>query len=127
MMADVVVVVDGVPFVVPRGFMAVAMAQLVPWCRQNGIAVPAEVGRLHETLADVGGHRRTDPAGSRATGDAGLVDMGPAAVTYAAAARRLGMSTRTIGRWVADGRLRTVGRRVVAADLDALVAERRAS
>ncbi len=42
----VVLVVDQVPFVVPRVNLARAVAEHLTWCRTNGIAAPPEFGRL---------------------------------------------------------------------------------
>ena len=45
----------------------------------------------------------------------------PPLVTSADAADRLNVSSRTLSRLVADGKVRVVGRRVIAASVDALV------
>jgi len=96
-----VVVVDGVPFVVPRPHLSRAVAEHLRWCRRDGM-IPAPPA-LDHLLRALGGQRRTERAAGERSADDGL--MTPTAVPYAVAAARLGVSERTIRRMAADGRL----------------------
>lgn len=84
-----------------------ALAAHVSWCRVNAVTVPAAVVELLAELDDDGGHSAT------ASGE-----VVPLTVSYGEAAARLGVSRRTVGRWVATGRLARLGRRIVAASVE---------
>lgn len=98
--------------------LAVAIGDHIKACERNGWAVPAGVRALFEVavadssrpLADVGGH---DLGGV-------VLPAHDATVSYEQAAARLGVSTRTVGRMVAAGRLVRVSRRVTLASLAAV-------
>ena len=90
-----------------------AMASYV---NRLGDACPPEFAALVLDIAD----RRTPYVAITVT-DAGETDDAEF-VTYAAAARRLGVSRRTISRRVAEQQLVVVGRRIAVASLTALAA-----
>jgi hypothetical protein len=86
------------------------------WCRLNGVALPRGWRAWRASL--LGG-----TVGFGRDGGRELVDYdaalhgGPVTVTYAEAARALGVSTRTLRRWRASGRISGLGRRLMADDV----------
>ena len=92
------------------------------WCRDQGIAVPAELFQLVAIVSN--GPEHSDLGDSVDLGD----DAGvPIAVTYSEAARLLMVSPSTINRLVRDERLATVAagraRRIPRTELERFVAE----
>jgi excisionase family DNA binding protein len=79
----------------------------VAWCRRNGMPVPADLVALLAAVTD--GHVVPDGASERAPDDA-------RAVSVPEAARRLGVSERTVRRRIAGDELSSFlfgGRRLV--------------
>lgn len=90
-------------------------------CRRNGVPVPGEVDVLLRGLSPLlmapTGHNRPDLAAYSAPLD---LPAEASVMSYSMAAGRLGVSHRTIRRHVQRGTLRTVGRRVLTADVERL-------
>lgn len=93
-----------------------ALVQHARWCRSNGIAVPAPLVEMLDQLASAGQRRPTVVAAAPDPHDDLML-----ALTYESAARRLGVSERSVRRLVAAGKLRAIDvagcRRIRAADL----------
>ena len=93
-----------------------ALVEHARWCRSNGIAVPATLVALLDQLASAGQRWPTMAAPVPDPHDDLML-----ALTYEVAARRLGVSERSVRRLVAAGKLRAVDvagcRRVRASDL----------
>lgn len=90
-------------------------------CRSTGMPVPGEVDVLLRGLSSLltatTGHNRPHLAGYSELLD---VPSDAGAMSYSQAAERLGVSHRTIRRYVQRGTLRTAGRRVLTADVERL-------
>ena len=82
-----------------------ALASHMRWCRDNGIAVPAEVNDLFMMVASDGLTRPTVGEERTVTHDA---DVALLTLTYDQAAKRLNVSARTVRRLVQSGDLRAV-------------------
>ncbi|MDO8363054.1 MAG: helix-turn-helix domain-containing protein [Actinomycetota bacterium] len=98
-----------------------ALSSHFRWCREQGVAVPAELRGLFDALASDGQRRPTGARSGESGDDAAML----LALTYDQAAGRLGVSSRTVRRLVAAGSLPSVMvgglPRVRAADLAAYV------
>ncbi|MFJ6952027.1 hypothetical protein [Micromonospora aurantiaca (nom. illeg.)] len=100
--------------------LVAALGRHVQRCERDGFVVPAQLRELFVLAVEassrpsgaVGGH---DSAGEGLAADDRLVAHG-------VAARRLGVSLRTVRRRVAAGELVAVGRRITLASLEALEA-----
>jgi excisionase family DNA binding protein len=93
-----------------RQELAELLDRYVRQARLDGLAVSDGVRELAAALSGVA-----------ATGRVGGREVAPAPlrlVSYREAAHRLGVSLRTLRRWRAAGRIRGVGRRLIAADLE---------
>ncbi len=94
------------------------------WCRENGITLPTELGRLLTALADTDGQTRPKLPPRDETSDDDPVRL--LTLDYDTAADRLMVSARTIRRLVAAGTLPAVDvagcRRIRTTDLTAYIA-----
>jgi hypothetical protein len=104
--------------------LAVALARHQLACSRDGIEVPpllvelfAACQPLSRPSAATGGHL--------VAASAAIVEHPP--MDYVSAADALGVSVRTVGRWVASGRLVRVGRKVTPATVAAAVSGRAAA
>lgn len=109
------VVVLGLPDTTAQHLLR-AVAQHARWCRSNGVALPPDLTRLLAELAPGGQRRPTlEPVALEPHHDAVLL------LDYDGAAARLGVSSRTVRRLTAAGKLPVVGvggcKRIRASDL----------
>lgn len=98
--------------------LAVALARHRLACLRDGIDVPPLLEALFEACQPLS-RPSADVHGRLLAASAAVVDHPP--MDYVAAAEALGVSVRTVGRWVASGRLVRVGRKVTAASVAAAV------
>lgn len=114
MTAKVDVVVVGLPED-SRWHLTKALTDHAGWCRTNGIAVPADIRELLESLARGGRARPKVGVELEPSNDALML------LSYPAAAGRLNVSARTVRRLVALGKLPAVQvagcKRIKASDL----------
>lgn len=118
-----------------RVHVALAVRDRIRQLRRNGIAVPPELGALANALwrpgEDRTGQERSEVAPTPGPGDRGATDGSapPLLLPAPGAARRLGISERSLRRRVAAGDLTRVriGRRVLydPAELDEYVRRQR--
>lgn len=92
-----------------RVHLARALAEHAGWCRRNAVSMPDDLAGLLDALADSRGRSRPTVS---------VPDEPPVTISYETAAARLGVSRRTVGRWVVSGRLVRVGRRILAASVE---------
>ena len=110
---------------ITAGHLVRAIDEHLRWCRTNAIDPPDELLRLlgHVSMVARNGQQRPTVAPPLVV--AHDRDMQLLTLTYEAAARRLGVSARTVRRLVADGALAAVSiagaRRIRTADLGAYV------